>query len=202
MNVIDKQQQKKNQRLIIMVAAMSLIPFLIAWLFTKNPQWLSGRTNVGELILPPITTERDELIGIDQFTKDNLNELKGHWVMMNLIPGNTCNNACNQTIHKTRQIRLMMDKDLTRIRRVVVVLGELDIKQAGQWWQDDKRLLRVQASPSMHKKLKSIVQGTIDEGQIILMDPFGNLMMLYAPDFDPYDVKKDLKKLLRISQIG
>jgi hypothetical protein len=34
------------------------------------------------------------------------------------------------------------------------------------------------------------------------MDPLGNLMMQYDPGFDPYDVKKDLKKLLKISQIG
>jgi hypothetical protein len=34
------------------------------------------------------------------------------------------------------------------------------------------------------------------------MDPLGNLMMKYAPGFDPYKVRNDLSKLLRISQIG
>lgn len=35
-----------------------------------------------------------------------------------------------------------------------------------------------------------------------LMDPLGNIMMQYESGFDPYKVKSDLHKLLKISQIG
>jgi hypothetical protein len=52
------------------------------------------------------------------------------------------------------------------------------------------------------QKLKKIRNTDIPEGMLFLMDPFGNLMMQYEPGFDPYKVKKDLGKLLRISQIG
>jgi hypothetical protein len=34
------------------------------------------------------------------------------------------------------------------------------------------------------------------------IDPLGNVMMKYAPDFNPYDAKSDLMHLLKISQIG
>ena len=196
-------QKKRNQRLILIVMLMSFIPFIFAWILTKNPQWLySGTTNTGDLIIPPVATERRELTGFDQFSVDNLFELEGRWVMVNIIPGRTCDERCREALHKTKQLRLMMDKDLTRIRRVVIVAGPVDPGEARQWWKDDTRLLRVKPSAEFLAKLKQIRKGSIPDGMMLLMDPFGNLMMQYEPGFDPYDAKKDMKKLLRISQIG
>jgi hypothetical protein len=37
---------------------------------------------------------------------------------------------------------------------------------------------------------------------VFLIDPLGNLMLWYENGFDPYDLDKDLKHLLRASQIG
>jgi hypothetical protein len=37
-------------------------------------------------------------------------------------------------------------------------------------------------------------------GSRFLIDPMGNIMMLYAAGFDPNDLKKDLKRLLKWSQ--
>jgi len=51
-------------------------------------------------------------------------------------------------------------------------------------------------------KIKKLLGSGVQEGQILLMDPLGNLMMQYKSGFDPYEIKRDLKKLLRISQIG
>ncbi len=198
-----KDQRIRNQRLILLVMVMCIVPFIFAWILTKNPQWLSGgRTNIGELIIPPVVTERSQLIGFDSFSVDNLFELKGHWVIVNIIPGNSCTEFCREAIYKTKQLRLMLDKDLTRIRRVVVVVGDVDPGEAKKLWKDDTRLLRVKPSSEFLAKLKKIRKGTIPEGMIMLMDPFGNLMMQYEPGFDPYDAKRDIKKLLRISQIG
>ncbi len=198
-----KDQRTRNQRLILLVMVMCIVPFIFAWILAKNPQWLSGsRTNIGELIIPPVVTERSQLIGFDSFSVDNLFELKGHWVIVNIIPGNSCTEFCREAIYKTKQLRLMLDKDLTRIRRVVVVVGDVDPGEAKKLWKDDTRLLRVKPSSEFLAKLKKIRKGTIPEGMIMLMDPFGNLMMQYEPGFDPYDAKRDIKKLLRISQIG
>jgi hypothetical protein len=57
-------------------------------------------------------------------------------------------------------------------------------------------------TPALLAKLnKAREQGVVD-GMLFLMDPLGNIMMQYEPDFDPYKVKSDLRKLLKISQIG
>jgi hypothetical protein len=196
------KQLTRNHRLILIIMAMSFIPFTIAWVMTKNPQWFSSRTNNGELIIPPVTTTREELMGFDQFSRNNLAELKGRWVIVNIIPGDACDAVCQESIYKTRQLRLMMGKDLTRIRRVVLLFQQIPSIENYDWWKQDDRLLRAVPANSLIEKLKHIYKGEIRDGVILLMDPFGNLMMYYQPGFDAYDIKADLKKLLRISQIG
>ena len=181
---------------------MSIIPFLITWGLRENPELVKGRTNIGQLITPPLTTERSDLTGFDKFSTDNMAELAGHWLIVNVIPNNDCNESCLDAIHKTRQLQLMLNKELTRTRRVALVLKDVAPEIAGKWWQDDAVLLRVKPNDALAKKIAEIRQGNIPDGMLFLMDPLGNLMMQYEPGFDPYGVKNDLMHLLRISQIG
>ncbi|MGR8940654.1 MAG: hypothetical protein ACU83V_08255 [Gammaproteobacteria bacterium] len=181
---------------------MTLVPFLIAVLFKANPELLKGQTNYGKLIIPPVTTEADELSGFDQFSADNIQEMNAHWLIVNVIPQQECNQVCLDALYKTRQIQLMLNKDLPRTRRVVLLLDNSDPKVAEAWWKEDKALLRVKPSPSFHNKLKTFRPEGIPDGMLLLMDPLRNLMMQYEPGFDPYKVKNDLMHLLKISQIG
>jgi len=195
-------QKSKNHLLILAIFAMSVIPFLIAWGLKEHPQLLKGQTNHGQLITPPLTTDRSDLAGFDQFSADNMSELSGHWLLVNVISNNDCNESCVEAIHKTKQIRLMLNKELTRTRRVVMVLKDVAPETASTWWKDDQTLLKVKPNDALAKKISTLKQGNIPDGMLLLMDPLGNLMMQYEPGFDPYDVKSDLMHLLRISQIG
>ncbi|PKM13082.1 MAG: hypothetical protein CVV13_03065 [Gammaproteobacteria bacterium HGW-Gammaproteobacteria-3] len=196
------KQQKKNQRIILIIFGMSVIPFLFAWYLKENPHLLAARTNNGDLILPPMVTERSDLTGFDDFSKQNLKELEGHWVLVNVVSKDDCNADCRQAVFKTRQLLLMMGKDLMRIRRVVLLFKAIPEDKTKAWWQDDTRLLRARPTKAFQDKLNDLKAAPIDDGMLLLMDPFGNIMMYYKPGFDPYDVKSDLKKLLNISQIG
>ncbi|MDO9169946.1 MAG: hypothetical protein Q7U18_12800 [Methylobacter sp.] len=197
-----QNQKTKNHLLIIVLFGMTVIPFLIAWGLKEHPQLLNGQTNHGQLITPPQTTERGDLTGFDQFSIDNMAELNGHWLLVNVIPNGDCNEVCLESIHKTKQLRLMLNKELTRTRRMVIVLKEVAPEVASKWWENDPTLLRVKANNAVTQKITAIRQGNIPDGMLLLMDPLGNLMMQYEPDFDPYSVKSDLMHLLRISQIG
>ncbi|MDD5412023.1 MAG: hypothetical protein PHF31_11525 [Methylobacter sp.] len=195
-------QKNKNHLLILGLFGMTIIPFLIAWGLKENPELVKGQTNIGQLITPPMTTERSDLTGFDKFTADNRGELSGHWLLVNIIPNNECNESCMEAIHKTKQLRLMLNKELTRTRRIVILLKDVEPETANQWWVDDKTLLRVRPNDVVSKKIAEIRQGNVPDGMLFLMDPLGNLMMQYEPGFDPYSVKSDLMHLLRISQIG
>jgi hypothetical protein len=195
-------QTNKNRRTIIIVALMSLIPFLIAWGLTESSTFRLSSTNKGDLIVPIITTEKSDFSGIDTFSRENIVELTGHWVMLNFISGKKCDQRCLDSMHATKQIRLMLNKDLTRVRRALIVMEGKEDKSFSSWWKGDLRLLKLKPSNRLLEKIKEFKPEGIKNGSIIIMDPLGNLMMHYGANFDPYAVKGDLKKLLRISQIG
>jgi hypothetical protein len=96
----------------------------------------------------------------------------------------------------------MLNKDLTRVRRVVLLLNEVEAQKTTAWWANDSRLLKIKPSPVLINKIKQLRKTTVPEGMLLLVDPLGNIMMQYEPGFDPYKVEKDLKKLLNVSQIG
>lgn len=196
------KQQQKNRLLILLLFGMTIIPFLIALVFKENPELLASRTNNGQLIIPPVVTDRSEVSGYDSVSAEHIDELKGHWLIINVIPESSCNAMCLDAIHKTRQLQLMLNKDLTRTRRVVLIFGRYSPGDSDQSWLADKTLLKLKPEQSLINKINKINSGQVPDGVLFLMDPLGNLMMRYASGFDPYKVKSDLTHLLRISQIG
>ncbi len=197
-------QHSKNQKLIIGIFALSIIPFGIAWFLAKNPEFLKpSATNHGQLITPIITTERSDFQGFDTFSQENIKELEAHWLIVNVIPKADCDEICLEAIHKTRQLRLMLNKELVRTRRAVLVLDSNVSEASGaNWWKEDGDLLRLKPNAAVIEKLNLLYNGQIPEGVLLLVDPLGNFMMRYAPNFNPYDAKSDLMHLLKISQIG
>jgi hypothetical protein len=193
-------QQRKNRRTILMLFGMTIVPFCIAWYFSTLPP--AKTTNNGELVIPVVATEKSDFIGFDKFSTDNIGELSGHWLVANVIPKADCKQSCQEAIYKSKQLHLMLNKDLTRVRRVVLLLNNSDLQTAASWWHDDTRLLKFKSSEGLQGKIRQIRKGVVPDGMLFLIDPLGNIMMQYEPGFDPYKVEKDLKKLLNVSQIG
>ena len=243
------KQQKKNRLLILLIFGLTIIPFLIAWGLKENPHLVKGTTNAGQLIIPAVTTENSDFIGFDEFSNKNIGELPGHWLIVNVIPNAGCNEICLDALLKTKQLRLMLNKELPRTRRVVMVFKDQTVEAASQWWlkdtllwrlrrtenkndnglllsllrEDNKMddalvaklignedrefalnsdLIRIKPSAELLKKITEIRKNSIPEGMLFLIDPLGNLMMHYEPDFNTYKVKDDPMHLLKISQIG
>jgi len=197
------EQLKRNRILIIGIFSLSIIPVLIAWGLYLNRDLLNSSTNLGKLVSPPIPTDRADLEGIDEFSNKNINELLGRWVIINFISRDQCAKTCKEAIHKTRQLRLMLNKDLIRTRRIVIISSDSNPDSFKTIWENDDRLIRVKARQQFLNKLSKIeISPLTEEGTVLLMDPLGNLMMQYEPGFNPYHVVKDLKKLLKVSQIG
>ena len=193
-------QLKKNRITIFLVFALSIVPFGIAWFLAENPDKVKLGTNNGELINPALATEFNEFAGYDAFSAENLGELKGHWVLINVVDQAECEQLCQEGLYKTHQITLMMGKDLARIRRLVLIYDQAG-KPLPQQWREDARLLKAVPINGLKETLQRI-EGSTRPGGLLIMDPLGNLMMKYAPGYDPYQVRNDLSKLLRISQIG
>jgi hypothetical protein len=137
------EQQKKNRLLILAIFGLTIIPFLIAWGLKENPWLVKGTTNSGQLITPVVTTETNDFIGFDDFSAANKGELAGHWLIVNVIPNTGCNEVCLDSLLKTKQLRIMLNKELPRTRRVALVFKEPAVEEAKQWWLKDTLLWRL-----------------------------------------------------------
>ncbi len=179
---------------------MSVVPFGIAWFLAENPDKVKLGTSHGELITPPLATELNDFSGYDTFSAENIGELQGHWILVNPVAEAECGPACAEGLYKTQQLALMMGKDIARIRRLAVIFDPT-MQPLPKQWQEDARLLKAVPSASLKQTLNQI-KGSSNPGCLLIMDPLGNLMMKYDSGYDPYKVKSDLSKLLRISQIG
>ncbi len=196
----EKPVDKRISWPLLMMLALSLGPLILAVYFFQNPENLSGRTNYGHLIQPSVPVERSRLSGFDAFSKQNIGELRGRWVLVHIVTSSGCKRVCMDSLHKTKQVRLMLNKDLMRVRRLALIAA-LD-NDAEKSWDGHDYLLRSKLTEQLIDIARNAVGEPIPEGVVFLMDPIGNIMMWYEPGFDPYGMKKDLKKLLYVSRVG
>ncbi|MEE9397921.1 MAG: hypothetical protein V3V31_13000 [Methylococcales bacterium] len=197
-----KDNKNNNRFVLLAMLSLTLIPFVLAWIVMQNPSVISGQVNYGNLVTPPRPIVTTELVAFDDFSKNYFDEFKGRWVFVHVATKQGCLSDCLESLYKTKQIRIMLNKELSRVRRLIVVNPEISELDAKLWWKDDPYLLRMRLTSELIAEMEKILGQPIPQGTIFLMDPIGNLMMWYPPGFDPYEVKKDLKRLLKVSQVG
>ena len=183
---------------------ISFVPFTVAWYLAKHPELVRDRQRVnhGNLIDPARPFDYADFLSQPVTAANSLPEIKGHWVMIQVASGGTCSTECQDTAYKSGQIRLMLNKELSRVRRLLLVNSPIDHGPLGELMAADPTLLVAELNDTLKRRLEEAAGAAITDGMLILMDPLANVMMWYPAAFDPYDVLRDLQRLLRISQIG
>ena len=188
----------KNRFKLIFITVLFALPVMTAWLVFSNPQWLKGGAtkNYGELISPAIPSNIADFT-IDA-TEDKLKPLKGRWVMLHIDLDAQCSATCQKSVHVLKQLHTLLNKDSKRLRRVYLHKSDGNLNSS---LRDDAKLSVFLWSSEQIQTLTTLVQDAVD-GDVLLLDPLGNIMMKYHEDADPYGIQKDLKLLFKASQIG
>jgi cytochrome oxidase Cu insertion factor (SCO1/SenC/PrrC family) len=186
-------QLTSRSKLLLLLGVFAL-PVLAAYLayFGWRP---AGHTNYGDLLkVVPLTQTAGEALDGAPF---DLAALRGKWVMVHVGPAR-CDAACAHQLYLMRQTRITQGKDQSRIERLWVLTGT---------GMPDAALL--QAHPGLHvwRPRDAAFVGQFPAGQnpgahIYMVDPLGNLMLRFPAQPDPRRMMKDLKLLLKASQIG
>jgi len=194
----------RNRLMVISIAMICIIPFSFAWYLAKNPQLIKDRqkTNYGHLITPARTVDYDLFFQAPVTTVENLPEIKGHWVIVQIVTSPVCGDSCKQTLQKTEKVRLLMSKDIPRVRRLLLFPGKADPDAMQEIANQYPTLLLTGMSEELLQRLQDAVGGPLADGMVLLLDPLSNVMMWYEPGSDPFGILRDLQRLLRISQIG
>ncbi|QKT03288.1 SCO family protein [Ectothiorhodospiraceae bacterium 2226] len=174
-------------------------PLLLATVLYLNPSWVpEGRTNHGYLLEPQVSLQMPPLQALDgdAVTAD---VLEGRWTFLYLDHA-ACDAACEHNLYKMRQVRLAQGKDMNRVQRLFVLTqGESDARLQ-DLLREHPGLLVARAPGEGVAAFRRQLPAA--DGHIFLVDPRGNVVLMYPSDADPRDILDDLKHLLRVSRIG
>jgi cytochrome oxidase Cu insertion factor (SCO1/SenC/PrrC family) len=178
----------------LLLVGVFMVPVVAAYLAYAG--WRpAGHTNYGDLLA--VTPLQQTQGATQDGVPFDLEKLRGKWVMVHVGPAG-CDAACEQQLYLMRQIRITQGKEQSRIERLWV------LTDAGT---PSATLLQAHSGlyawrPSAAAFAAQFPAANDQTGHIYLIDPLGNLMLRFPAEPDPKRMMKDLKLLLKASQIG
>lgn len=180
-----------------LVILFALPALLALTLYSFRDQVNLTSKSEGELLLPPLmlsmlqlTTIEDLPLPPDTFEK--------HWWLIYVTPS-SCTDACAMQMAKLHSVHLSLNKNISRVKRVMFLNGNsLSTEQLQQAHQDKSLTLAKINNPSYLFSNCHLIK---DNG-IYIMDPLGNIMLCYGPNQEAHAILQDIEKLLKASRIG
>jgi hypothetical protein len=178
----------------LLIVSLVGFPMLSAWfLYYQAPGLITlDRTNMGELIAPPLQ--------FGELMSDSDDVLAGKWGL--LIPGTGhCNEDCMETLYYCRQVHAALGKNIQRVNRFYMVADthldtELEELISNEYTQ--MKVLHLERN-----RLQSVFGPNWDrDTRVYIVDPLGNIMMVYTREQLGKPMLKDLKHLLKASNLG
>jgi len=182
---------------LILLITVFVGPFVLAvLLLNTDGDLLPAHTaEHGVLYRPPV--EMPDLVISRDPASGETSGLWGKWSMIQVDPG-SCDDACRSSLVATRQVRLALGKDMQRIQRLLIVTHGMPDPALVQ---EHPGLIIYDVQRENGLKLVQAI-GPAAPGDIFIVDPLGNLMMRYPVDTPMKGMYEDLKRLLKLSQIG
>jgi cytochrome oxidase Cu insertion factor (SCO1/SenC/PrrC family) len=183
---------RKNKFILISLFVLFLGPvFLAVGLHSYGYHFSGGTVNNGQLLMPPITSAslKAEKGNGEPFV---FSQLKGKWSML-YVDNGACARVCQKTLYNMRQIRKALGRDQDRVLRVLLAS------------QKKQQPLLTALVSREYKGTELAFNGHLQRlkhDSLYLIDPNGNVMMRYTHDVAPKGILTDLKRLLKLSQIG
>lgn len=199
---------RKNRRMLLLVLASFIIPFLVGDLAYRLGWYKGGQVNKGQLIDPPASFT--ELHARDGAGKGLGSSFAGKtWWLLYVIPAD-CGMACRNRLFQMRQVDKALGKESERLSQVLVVTAPLSASTEELLEKEFAGFIRIGAdASSVDVALMRATPKASQDGQLYIMDPMGWIMLAYAPQKDEKasvvkaeEILKDLRKLLKASRIG
>ncbi|CAK6715735.1 MULTISPECIES: hypothetical protein [Vibrio] len=174
----------KGRIVLVSLICLFALPAIIAKVVLSQGWYETGVTNRGELVEPYITLE--------QLGQPSPLDEKG-WQLAYVLPPE-CKEQCQQQIHLMQQSHIALGKYQERV--VPVIWTSEETNNVAQ----SKSIVVMQMNDSLSSRVKA--------GQMLIVDPLGQLVMSYTPEANEdlvrlsKDVLADLRKLLKLSRVG
>ncbi len=198
---------RKNQFKLLGIFAIAVVPVIFAFtMYFGGMAIPSSKTNKGNLVLPPIPLS---VLGYAADGDGVYVQTDNKWVLL-LLGNGSCELACKDLLHTVRQVNISMGREMERVARAIT-LSASDAQQAEvletypniQLWSSviDQESFSQQAAERGAVVVNAEVDAT-ESWQLWLVDPLGNMVLQYDASHTGYDMIADLKRLLKLSNIG
>lgn len=168
---------RRQLTLILITATLSLGgSYLLFFLAQDSSGW--GTTNNGAFVNPPLNIED---IGW-QDSKGIKVPTSSDWWLWTVTEN--CTEDCAKALKNLQATHILLNREAKRVRRGFS-------NYSGNFIPENQ--------PNL--KIITIVNQPVPQG-IYIIDPNGNLVFRYAIVTNPKDILQDLKRLLKVSQIG
>ena len=189
--------RRAGRRQFLLVASLFFVPVVTAILLYYSSVWRPAVNSQGTLIDPPRMLTAAGLTLADGRPAP-VNVFEGQWSVVH--PAAACDERTEALLEELGRVRLALDKDAPRVRRVLLHAGGCE---AVVLPSRDADLLVLDASGAGDEALLAAFPPAADGAPgIYIVDPHGNLMMSYPASGAARGLLKDLERLLRLSNIG
>ena len=182
--MLDKAARKaKSRKQLLAMFAVSFLTLggAYALYYAARQGGVWNTTNHGTFVQPPLVAADLNLIDVNG---QQLTEGETWWLWV-VAPG-VCREDCEAALQQLRQLHVLLNKDADRLRRALLTLPDAQPSVLSDY-------------PALEHLTGALLE--LEEG-IYLVDPIGNLVLFYPLIEAGQPVLDDLKKLLKLSQIG
>jgi cytochrome oxidase Cu insertion factor (SCO1/SenC/PrrC family) len=190
----DAKPRPRSTRTLWLLLAVCVAPIVAS--YAAFYFWRPAATvNYGELLPPQRLAEAP--LALTDGKPFAFERLRGKWLLVS-VDRAACDAWCGEKLVWMRQLRLTQGKEMDRVERVWLLTdggtpaGAPPVSLDGLW------IVRGAGSPVL---VQFPAEGLAAD-YLYVVDPLGNVMMRYPRGADPNRIKKDLLRLLKVSQVG
>jgi hypothetical protein len=191
----------KHRIKFLALIAVFLSPFIAGWmaLYVFDIKPTSG--NYGSLVTPVKKLKWPPLETIDgQLYEAGFGR---KWTLL-LFAGDGCAELCRSNLFYMRQLRTLLGRDTLRLQNVLVAARPLSEEMKvylGEF--PNVKVVQDYREAALYRQFYLEGDGEVGATpKMYLVDPDQNLMMHYPAENDQNRMLDDIKKLLKLSQIG
>ena len=185
---------------LLILASIFFLPMILAWLVYFGPQdWKPDAvTAEGHLVSPARPMPEFSF----QDARGEAFQVGGLWTLLHIGQA-ACGDECQHRLWQTRQMRTLLHRHRSRLQRVYLVSEPSEA--AGLWGQlqeEHPRLRIVALDPEQRGEFEAWL-GRLDVADpVLLIDPLGNFFMYYGDELPLKGMLKDIKRVMKLSNIG
>lgn len=192
-------QQASGRRMLLLLLVIFALPVVLVVGMYKIDWRPSSGASYGQLQQPPkpltLAALQDARGGTFAAA-----DWKDKWTMLT-ISAQGCPADCMKRLGVMRQVHVALNKEIGRVQRVLLLpSGAPDgvIRTLRESYPD----LHVLIGSGTEELSRQFDVSGAGDGGIFLVDPLGNWMMSYPPQFDAKGLLSDLQRLLKYSWVG